>query len=126
MADETFTHGYEVSARFPEGGTSPRFLPGAPYGRFCAMTGSSARGSITELFSELLGDTSLLQNAVCGVPRQNFVVHREVPLRDRAVPNLVIATSGSIITTTMGAKDVFQFRRVADHQDPTGTEAVSS
>ena len=57
--------------------------------------------------SELLGDAGLLQHGVGGMAGQNLVIDREAAVRDRAVPDFVIAAAGTFKRTPMSSKDLF-------------------
>jgi hypothetical protein len=45
-------------------------------------------------------DPGLFHNSIGRVPRQNLVVDREAPVRDRAVPKFMVALSMSLPATT--------------------------
>jgi hypothetical protein len=66
--------------------------------------------------SELLRYTSLSQHGVGGVPGQNFPVHGETSLRDRTVPDFVVAFAGPLELTPMRAKDLLHARGVTGRQ----------
>ena len=66
--------------------------------------------------SKLLRDTSLSQHRVGGMPRQDFPVHGETSLRDRTVPDFVVAFACPLEVTAMRAKNLLHARGVTGHQ----------
>ena len=66
--------------------------------------------------SKLLRDTSLPQDRVGGVPGQDFRVHGETSLRDRTVPDFVVAFARPLEATSTRAENVLHTRSVTSHQ----------
>src|ERR1019366_10294182 len=66
--------------------------------------------------SKLLRDTGLSQHCVGGVPGQDFAVHREAPLRNRTVPDFMVAFTWPLEVTSMSAKNFLHAGGVAGHQ----------
>ena len=75
-------------------------------GRIGADTGSS----------KLFRDTSLSKHRVGGVPGQDFPVHGEASLRDRTVPDFVVAPAWPLEVTSMHTKNLLHARGVTGHQ----------
>jgi hypothetical protein len=73
------------------------------------MGRSRTRGS-EDGRSELLRETSLLQNRVRGVTRPDFAVNGETMLREWAEPDLVVALTLPLEATTVREKDLLELR----------------
>lgn len=65
--------------------------------------------------SKVLRDTGLLQHAIRGVSREDFLIHREAPLCDRAEPDLMISPARPLEITSLCAKKLLRLGRVTDH-----------
>jgi hypothetical protein len=67
--------------------------------------------------SELLRDTGLPQHRIGGMPREDLLVYGETALRDRAVPDFMVAAAGSLKVTSVSAENLLHPWREAGHQD---------
>lgn len=67
--------------------------------------------------SELLRDTGLPQHSICGVPREDLLVHWKASLSDGAVPDFVVSPAGSLKLASVSGENLLHPHREAGHQD---------
>lgn len=72
---------------------------------------------LLDVESELLRDTSLLEQCVCSVSGKYLVVDRKAPPGDWAEPDFVVSAAGAFERAPVCPKDFFKLWRVAGHQE---------